>query len=43
MDRVSLDEARHLARLVSRYKANKTVFVYHLDEFALQRSLDNLE
>ena len=43
MDRVSLDQARHLAWFVTRYKANKTAFVRHLDEFALQRSLDNPE
>jgi len=43
LDRVSLDEARHFAWFVSRHEANQTAFVRHLDEFALQRTLDNLE
>ena len=43
MDGISLDEARHLAWLVSRHQANYTPFVEHLDEFALYRSLENLE
>jgi len=40
---VSRDKARHLAWLVARHQANHTAFMKHLDEFALDRPLDNLE
>jgi uncharacterized protein (TIGR03435 family) len=43
VERISLDKARHFAWFVSRYKPNNTAFVRHLDKFALQGPLDNLE
>jgi hypothetical protein len=33
LNRVALDEARHLAWFVSGHKPNQSAFVRHLDEF----------
>ena len=43
IDRISPNEARHLARLVSRHQANYTPCMKHLDEFPLDRSLYKLK
>ncbi|MCX6606548.1 MAG: hypothetical protein NTV52_23560 [Acidobacteria bacterium] len=42
-NKVSLDQICHFARSVDRHKANRSAFVKHLDELALQGPLDDLE
>jgi len=43
LNRVALDEARHLVRFVSGHKPDQSAFVRHFDEFTSQRALYNLE